>query len=168
MILSSKENKYLELINLNQALIHKVASVYASDVEEKKDLVQEIYFQIWKSYDSFKGESKISTWLYRISMNTSIRFLKNKNRITHLRSSTNVVTLVNEDSAKENERSIQNLLESIHNLNELDKGIVLLYLEEKSHKEIADIIGISVSNVGTRFLRIKDKLKKMTKPEKWT
>lgn len=159
--MSQKEQKYLELINSNQALIYKVAAVYTNTQEDKKDLVQEIYIQVWKSLDSFRGKSKISTWLYRVCMNTAIQFLKKQHRtakhtlVEDFKSHDHQPDLVQTDEAW------QSLLQAIQKLNELDKGIVLLYLEDKSHKEIAEIIGISVSNVGTRFKRIKKKLKKM-------
>ena len=159
--MSIKEKEYLELIKLHQALIYKVAAVYTNDLEDKKDLVQEIYFQIWKSYDTFQGQSKISTWFYRICMNTSIQYLKKKNRTIQQGPLERLSVEHYEDFSDKNDQPLQNLLASIQNLNELDKGIVLLYLESRSHKEIAEIIGISVSNVGTRFMRIKDKLKKM-------
>ena len=142
-------------------MIYKVASVYTHNGEDRKDLIQEIYFQIWKSLDGFKEASKISTWLYRVSMNTSIQYLKKKNRtIKHIELE-EVHLPIYDESLNQQEDAMQHLLRFVQVLNELDKGIILLYLEDKTHKEIAEIIGITVTNVGTRIQRIKAKLKKI-------
>lgn len=161
--MESKENTYLNMINQNQALIYKIASLYTDKREDRQDLIQDIHLQLWNSLDSFGQKSKMSTWLYRISLNTAIHFIKKKSRLL------NEINL-NENNVKEeqikqdhSEPAIQKMLASIQTLNELDKGIILLYLEEKSHKEIAEIIGLSVSNIGTRIQRIKIKLSKLSK-----
>ena len=161
--LNKKENKYLELIHSNLAMINKLASLYTDNEEDQKDLVQEIYFQIWKSFDSFKSKSKKSTWLYRICLNTSIQFLKVKNRKTKYINIEKINSKYYHSSSTILDESIQNMFKLIQQLNALDKGIILLYLEDLSHKEIAEIIGISVSNVGTKIQRIKQKLKQLNK-----
>lgn len=145
-------------------MIIKIASLYSDGAEDRKDLLQEIYYQIWKSFDSFKGNAKKSTWLYRICMNTAIQFLKKKKNFTKHAYTEDLVERITVSNTYE--ESVVNLSKLLQPLNELDKGIVLLYLEEKSHKEIAEIIGISISNVGTRFNRIKEKLKKLNKSSK--
>ena len=159
--MNQKEEKYLALIESNRGLIYKVASVYTQNREDRKDLIQEIYFQIWKSLESFKEASKVSTWLYRVSMNTSIQYLKKKNRTVQQVELKELNLPAVDENLSQQEEAIQKLLRSIQVLNELDKGIILLYLEDKTHKEIAEIIGITVSNVGTRIQRIKAKLKKL-------
>jgi len=158
---SLKKSKYLEMINQNQILIYKVASIYTDSKEDKQDLIQDIYFQLWKSIDSFEEKSEISTWLYRISLNTSIQYLKKKKRkIKQVDLKDQHLRIPNESQGFKTD-DIQKMFLTIQKLNELDKGIILLYLEEKSHKEIANIIGLSVSNIGTRIQRIKFKLSKL-------
>jgi len=156
-----KQKKYLEMINQNQALIYKVASIYTDSKQDKQDLMQDIYFQLWKSFDSFEERSKISTWLYRISLNTSIQYLKKKKRKlkqVDLKEEHIDIGIQSQDAKADD---LQRMFLSIQKLNELDKGIILLYLEEKSHKEIAEIVGLSETNIGTRIQRIKIKLSKL-------
>lgn len=158
-----KEQRYIEVINQNRGMIYNLSSVYTNSREDREDLIQEIYFQTWKSFDSFDEKSKISTWLYRIAMNTSIQYLKKKSRRIKSEYLKKRHIYVQENSHNIESEAIHNMLLSIKRLNELDKGIILLYLDEKSHKEIAEIIGLSVSNVGTRIQRIKTKLNKLNK-----
>lgn len=161
--MKEKEHDYIEVINQNRGMIYNLSSIYTDSKEDREDLIQEIYFQIWKSFDSFDEKSKVSTWLYRIAMNTSIQYLKKKSR--RVKSEYIKKRHINvQDNYQNNEsEAIQKMQQSIRRLNELDKGIILLYLDEKSHKEIAEVIGLSVSNVGTRIQRIKTKLNKLNK-----
>jgi len=156
----AKKIEYLEIINQNNTLIYKVASIYTNSKEDREDLMQNIYFQIWKSFDTFEEKSKISTWLYRISLNTAIQYLKKKSREVKQVALENPHLDIQEQTPFAKDDGVQFLLQSIQKLSELDKGIILLYLEDKSHKEIAEIIGLSVSNIGTRIQRIKNKLSK--------
>jgi len=155
----SKEEEFVRLIQENQGLIYKITTIYSKDKEEREDLYQEIVYQTWKSFDYFKQASKPSTWLYRVGMNTAI---------THLNKSKRRVSAVPLDDVKiqfaesgdlEKDEKIQELYVEIRKLNLLDRGIVFLYLEGKTHEEIAEISGILISNVGTRMSRIKQKLK---------
>jgi len=161
--MTSKEKLYIEMINQNQRLIYKIASLYTYNREDREDLMQEIALQLWKSFDSFNEKSQRSTWLYRVGMNTAIQFLKKEKRSIKKQALSNEDLVVKESINLKNEDAIQEMFQSIQKLNTLERGIILLYLEEKSHKEIAEIIGISVSNVGTRIQRIKQKLKKINK-----
>lgn len=156
------EKKYLNTIKEHQHLIYKIASLYTNNKEDREDLVQEISYQLWKSFASFENQSSISTWLYRVSMNTAIQFLKKETRNRKYLNEMNSSDL-SIDHDTDREASIQKLRESIEQLNALDKGIILLYLEEKSHQEIAEIIGLTISNVGTRIQRIKQKLSQLNK-----
>ncbi|WP_026951014.1 RNA polymerase sigma factor [Algoriphagus mannitolivorans] len=155
-----KEEQFVELIQSHQGLIFKIASFYTSSQEEKEDLSQEIIFQVWKSFDLFQNNSKPSTWLYRIGMNTAITQLnKSKRKVTAVPLDGIQVQWA-EDTDSDKEEKLAQLYAEIKKLNLLDKGIVLLYLEAKSHDEISEILGISISNVGTRLARIKEKLRK--------
>jgi RNA polymerase sigma factor (sigma-70 family) len=155
----SKEEEFVRLIQDNQGLIYKITTIYSKEKEEREDLYQEIVYQTWKSFDYFKKASKPSTWLYRVGMNTAITHLnKSKKRVLAIPIE-DVKVQFAESSELEKDEKIQELYALIRKLNLLDRGIVFLYLEGKTHEEIAEISGISVSNVGTRMLRIKQKLK---------
>ncbi len=158
-----KKEAYISAIRENQDLIIKVASLYTNTKEDRNDLVQEIRYQLWKSFDSFQQRSAIRTWMYRVAMNVAIYQLKiDKRKITAVPLEENLVALHSTDDDDYEEK--WHLLKSrIHQLNLLEKGLLLLYLENRSYEEIAQITGISASNVGTRISRIKEKLRNQIK-----
>lgn len=155
-----KKEIFISAIKSNEGLIYKIAAVYTNDIQDRNDLTQEIIYQLWKSFDSFNQKSALSTWMYRVAMNVAIYHLKAAKR--------KVVTVPLEDQflnfpETDNrvfEEKLQVFRQHLNRLNLLDKGIILLYLENKSYEEIAQITGISETNVGTKIFRIKEKLKK--------
>ncbi len=154
-----KKNRFIKIIKAHQGLILKVATLYTNSIQDKEDLYQEIVFQLWKSFDTFNEASKLSTWMYRVAMNTAIYNLKStKRQVTTIPLDPETMRFA-DVSDKADEERLQLLYELIQRLNLLEKGIMLLYLEGKSHQEIAEIIGITPSNVGTKISRIKEKLK---------
>lgn len=155
----NKKDAFIQVIRGHQGLIFKVASIYTNNDEDKDDLSQEIIYQLWKSFDSFQQKSKLSTWIYRVAMNTAIYYLKIAKRKIRTEPLDTEFLNVHEPGENDAEERWRLFRQSIDRLNLLDKGIVLLYLENKSHEEIAQIIGISTSNVGTKIARIKEKLK---------
>lgn len=155
-----KKEKFLEAINEHKGLIFKIASVYTNTIEDRDDLAQEIIYHFWKSFDSFDQKSSLATWFYRVAMNVAIYHLnKGKRKIQAVSLDDQVINFHEVDNS-ETEEKWQMLKKEIDNLNLLEKGIVILYLENKSHEEIGEIIGISTTNVGTKLSRIKEKLKK--------
>ncbi len=154
-----KKDRFTKVVKKNEGLIFKVATIYTNNLQDREDLCQEIVFQLWKSFDSFNEQSKLSTWMYRVAMNTAIYNLKSSKKQVN----TIPIDLETERFAevldKTEEERIKVLYDQIQTLNLLEKGIILLYLEEKSHQEIASIIGITTSNVGTKISRIKERLK---------
>lgn len=153
------QERFTRVIKENEGLIFKITTLYTNSSQDRNDLYQEIVYQLWKSFDSFNGQSKISTWLYRVALNTAIYHLKQtKRRVATIPIDLNTERFT-DDGNKEEEERIKQLYEHIQLLNLLEKGITLLYLEGKSYDEIASIIGISASNVGTKISRIKEKLK---------
>lgn len=151
---------FQEIIEQHKAILFKVARTYCLNEEDRQDLLQEIMIQIWQSIYKYNDQHKISTWLYRISLNVAISFYR-KNAIragkyTVLKEQ--MPELPTEDKT-ENERQLNLLEQFISELKEIDKALMILYLEDKSHAEIAGILGMSVSNAGTKIGRIKDKLK---------
>lgn len=145
-------------------LLIKIANVYCHNKEERKDLIQEIILQLWKSYTNYNSSYKLSTWTYRIALNVSISYVrKTIVRNKALQQYKENIVLNIEDSIGENENA-KRLYNALEVLKPIERAIVTLHLEACSNKEIAEVIGISPSNVSTRLLRIKDKLKtKLTK-----
>lgn len=156
--MSTKEALFLEMIRAHQAMIYKVALLYTDQAEDRQDLMQEITLQLWKSFEQFEQRSSISTWLYRVAMNTAFHYLKSQRRLTQTPLPP-ALAVVDPDAEGARQEQLQAMLAAIQTLNAMDKGIVLLYLEDKSYQDIAAIMGISVSNVGTRLQRAKQKLK---------
>jgi RNA polymerase sigma factor (sigma-70 family) len=154
-----KKETFTQAIKNNEGPIFKVASVYTNSADDRNDLVQEIIYQLWKSFDSFNQKSALSTWMYRVAMNVAIYHLKAAKRKVLTVPLDEQITDQKETESREAEEKWEIFRQQINTLNLLDKGIVLLYLENKSYEEIAEITGISPSNVGTKLSRIKEKLK---------
>lgn len=162
------KNAFIDIIKENEGLIFKITTLYTHHADDRNDLYQEIVYQLWKSFPSFKEASKVSTWMYRVALNTAIFHLK-KNKRSVATIPMNLETLkFSEDGQSSEEENIQQLYAHIHQLNLLEKGIVLLYLEGKNHEEIASIVGLSISNVGTKLSRIREKLKSQISKTKQT
>ena len=155
-----EEAAFVQLIKDNRGILLKVSNVYSNTYEDQKDLYQEIVFQLWKSFDSFRGDAKISTWVYRIALNTSISNLrKQKRKGEQVSMPFELYNMADEEDRVLQERmAVVN--EHIQKLNVVEKGLILLHLEGKNYEEIAAITGFTPTNVGTRLTRIKQKLKK--------
>lgn len=150
---------FIELIKEYERIIHKVCGLYVKDQDDYKDLYQEIVLQTWRSYQKFKHEAKVSTWLYRIALNTAISHKRNnRKKLSIIPFDASFIQVA--DIKPETEDTYNMLQQMIAGLPELDKALILLYLEDNSYDEIAGIMGISSTNVGTRLTRIKEKLKK--------
>ena len=156
----SKTAEFTQLISENEGAIYKITSVYTNDQDSQKDLYQEIVLQLWNSFDAFKGASKRGTWLYRVALNTAISYLRKSKKHNVLVPIDQVVLDITEAHDSSFEERLKALYAHIRELGSLEKGIVLLYLEDKSYEEISAITGLSVTNVATRLSRIKSKLKK--------
>ena len=153
------DKKFLELIEENKRIIFKICNSYCPNKDEREDLAQEIVYNLWKSFQSFNSNLKFSTWMYRIALNVAISFYRKEKRLApHVSISENLIVL-EENANKETDNNLTLLLQFINELKEIDKSIMLLYLDDKSYKEIAEITGISESNVATKISRIKDRLK---------
>lgn len=161
--MESDKDEFLKILTSYQGILHKVNLVYFKNKANREDNLQEIIYQLWKSYPSIKNHNSLGSWIYAVSINTSISRLKKGHQIEYREYVPELPEKSNfEDNILKNESS-QLLLDAIHKLNEIDKSIILLYLEEKSYDEIAEIIGISRSNVGVRINRAKETLKQNLK-----
>jgi RNA polymerase sigma-70 factor (ECF subfamily) len=156
-----EKDKFISAIKNNQNLIFKVCYSYCSNPENRKDLQQEILMQLWNSFLKFDGRVKISTWIYRIALNTAISFYRNdsKHNGNKVTIDESVISLSNFEYVPEQDENIVMLYKFIENLNEIDKALILLYLDDNKYKDIADILGISETNVATKISRIKKILK---------
>lgn len=156
---NQQEQLFLTVVEQNKGIIYKIANSYKKDEEDKKDLVQEIIFQLWKAFPRFDQSSKLSTWMYRIALNVAIssyRKEKWKNRLV-LPLSESMISFTDEEYP---DQSMVNLLQIfIQELKELDRALMLLYLEEKTGKEMSEILGLSEANIRTKINRIKEQLK---------
>jgi len=154
-----KKEKFIAAIKENEGFIYKLASAYTNNTDDKHDLVQEIIYQLWKSFQTFSEQSKLSTWIYRVALNVAIYQLKKSRKIISTVPIDKQALNYHEQAGDEMEEKWKVFRQQIENLHLLDKGIVLLYLDNKSYEEIAEIIGISKTNVGTKLQRIKERLK---------
>lgn len=155
------QKAFLKIVEVNQGIIYKVCKIYRDSREDQEDLFQEIVLQLWKSYPKFREESKVSTWMYRIALNTAIAtFRKNKIELEFKESiSKNYNSNYTEVQSENEER----MFEAIRTLNKAERALIALYLEDYSHKEIAEITGITENYVGVKISRIKEKLKNILK-----
>lgn len=153
---------FLVVIDNNKGILYKVANSYCRNIEDRKDLIQEIIMQLWKSFDNYNEKFKYSTWIYRISLNVAISFYRKENSRQRISNTltTDIFDFADTEIVEEKETNLGILNQIISELNDLNKALMLLYLEEKNYKEISEIIGISETNVATKIGRIKSKLKK--------
>jgi RNA polymerase sigma-70 factor (ECF subfamily) len=156
------KEQFLDIFEKNIGIIIKVSRAYSKTYQDKEDLINDIALELWKSFGSFKGDSKISTWIYRIALNTSMNFRrKQKNNkfifLDDLKQTNKLSWLIEQNDSSQSDI----LYQCIDELNELNKAIIMLYLDGNSHDEISNITGVSKTNVGTRIGRIKEQIKNL-------
>lgn len=152
------KESFVESINDHLDIIHKVSNVYAHTTEDREDLFQEIIYQLWRSYGSYRKEAKFSTWMYRVAINTALMTLR-KCSPDYENLAIPVETIKYEEQTGSGEE-IEILYKAINQLNCSEKAIILLYLEQKSYREIAEVIGLTEKNISVKIVRIKEKLQK--------
>ena len=161
--MKSLKEEFLEVISNYQGILHKVNLIYFRNKSDREDNFQEIIYQLWKSFPRLQNKKSIGSWIYAVSINTSIVKIKKNSKIEYrekLPEANDIIDIEGDLALTETYRI---LLQAIYNLNEIDKSIMLLYLEEKTYDEISEIIGISASNVGVRINRAKELLKQNLK-----
>jgi len=159
--MDQKQKEFSKLIKDNQGLIIKVSRLYTHSAEDQEDLFQEIVLQLWKSYDSFQGNSKISTWMYRVALNTAITLFRKKTRApqTDELQDFHSKNLTEDDGEKQQQISL--LYKVIKMLPDVERAIVMMYLDDQPYKEIAETLGITEVNARVKMNRLKRTLKEL-------
>ncbi len=160
--MDNKEKTFSELVNQNQRIVHKVCRIYTDEQEAHNDLFQEIVLQLWRSFDSFKGDSKFSTWMYRVGLNTAITYIRKKSKTSATYSlEDHHHKIQNQEDDEEQQEKLDLLYTAIKYLNDVERALVLLYLEDMSYKEISETLGITEVNARVKMNRVKTKLKEI-------
>ena len=158
--MDSKELEFTKMVESYKQTIYKVCYFYSKDTDEVNDLFQEVLINLWKGFNSFRGDSNIKTWIWRVSLNTcNTQERKKKSNVSTI-PLTMDIDLYNDTDVKS--KQIQMLYNRINRLEMFDRAIILLWLENMSYQDIADVMGLTVANVTTRLFRIKEQLKSMT------
>ena len=154
------ELQFTKMVKEHRKTIYTVCYFFSKDTEEVNDLYQEILINLWKGFEKFRGESSLKTWIWRVSLNTcNNQERKKKSSVQTIPLSIDI-DLYNDDDVQS--KQIQMLYDRINRLDVFDRAIILLWLENMSYQDIADVVGISLSNVTTRLFRIKEQLKSMS------
>ncbi|MDX6180816.1 RNA polymerase sigma factor [Flavobacterium sp. Fl-77] len=161
--MKEKEQEFLTRIEKHKGILYKVSKMYMDNHDDQQDLFQEIVCQLWKSYDSFRNESKFSTWMYRVAVNTAIVFLKKEKRKVDKYEITSENIKDDEGDSHIKESQIDHFYKAVQKLEKIDKAIIFYQLEGFSHKEIGDNLGISEGNARVKLNRAKEKLKEIIK-----
>lgn len=163
MMSETAAQPFLELINANKGIIHKVTKMYMDNVEDQEDLFQEIVMQLWRAYPSFKGNSKFTTWMYRVALNTAIVFFKKERKKIEKTTLTEYIDIADTNESHDKEEKLAYLYKAVQELNSIEKALIFLFLEDQSHKEIAQNLGISEVNARVKLNRTKEKLQLIIK-----
>jgi RNA polymerase sigma factor (sigma-70 family) len=160
---TDQHTAFLQLIQDNKGILFKISNSYCHNRNDREDLMQEIVYQLWKSGQSFDNHRKFSTWMYRIALNVAISFYRRQRRSgLQIAFGGDLHLMELEDrteDSEEMEEKIDLLQQFISELGELEKALMILYLEEKSYREMAEVLGITETNVATKLSRIKGRLK---------
>ena len=149
----------------NQNIVHKVCSLYTNNSDAHNDLFQEITIQLWKAYPKFRGESKFSTWMYRVALNTAITlYRKSKKQVRTQDYDDFIYKIRSDDYDETQEQQLKLMYNALKQLGDIDKALVFLYLEDKDYSEISDTLGISEVNARVKMNRIKKKLRTIVNP----
>ena len=159
------EHSFVELLQKHQNIVHKVCRLYTNNTDAHNDLFQEITIQLWKAYPKFRGDSKFSTWMYRVALNTAITlYRKSKRRIYTQEFDALEFKIKAEEYDDTEEQQLKLLYKAVHQLNDIEKALVFLYLEDKDYREISETLGITEVNARVKMNRVKKKLKTILNP----
>lgn len=159
------EHKFVTELKDNQNIVHKVCTLYTNDRDSHNDLFQEITIQLWKAYPKFRGDAKFSTWMYRVALNTAITLYRKQKRRIDTADYESVIFKIKADEYDETEElQLKLMYKAVKQLNDVDKALVFLYLEDKNYTEISETLGISEVNARVKMNRIKTKLRTILNP----
>lgn len=159
------EQRFVAQLEENQNIVHKICRMYTNDQQSHKDLFQEITIQLWRAYPKFRGDSKFSTWMYRVALNTAITlYRKSKRRIKTQDYETVHFKISDIHYDDETEQQLNLMYKAVKQLNDIEKALVFLYLEDKNYRDISETLGISEVNARVKMNRIKTKLKTILNP----
>jgi RNA polymerase sigma-70 factor (ECF subfamily) len=159
------EHSFIEQLEEHQNIVHKVCRLYTNNQDAHNDLFQEITIQLWKAYPKFRGDAKFSTWMYRVGLNTAITLYRKRKRTIDTQQFDNIeFKIKSEEYDDTEEQQLKLLYSAVHQLNDIEKALVFLYLEDKSYREISETMGISEVNARVKMNRVKTKLKTILNP----
>ncbi|MDG1661653.1 MAG: sigma-70 family RNA polymerase sigma factor [Winogradskyella sp.] len=159
------EHSFVEQLQKHQNIVHKICRLYSNNQDAHNDLFQEITIQLWRAYPKFRGDSKFSTWMYRVGLNTAITlYRKSKRSIKTSDFDAYQFKIKAEEYDSTEEEQLKLLYQAVHQLNDIEKALVLLYLEDKDYREISETLGISEVNARVKMNRVKKKLKAILNP----
>ena len=159
------EHSFVELLEEHQNIVHKICRLYTNNQDSHNDLFQEITIQLWKAFPKFRGDSKFSTWMYRVSLNTAITLYRKSKRNINTQDYEDVqFKIASEVYDDTEEQQLKLLYNAVHQLNDIEKALVFLYLEDKDYREISETLGISEVNARVKMNRVKTKLKTILNP----
>lgn len=157
--MTSKQKEFLYAIEKHKGIIFKISKVYFDQEDDREDLRQEILYQLWHSFDSFRNESQFSTWMYRVALNTAILFFKKEKKEEKKRQEFEQWVEKDIENLDQTEEKLKLLYHSFQYLDKIEKALIYMYLEDLSHKKIAENLGISEANARVKLHRTKEKLK---------
>nr|WP_252735683.1 sigma-70 family RNA polymerase sigma factor [Zobellia sp. B3R18] len=159
------EHQFVTELENNQNIVHKVCTLYTNDRDSHNDLFQEITIQLWKAYPKFRGESKFSTWMYRVALNTAITLYRKSKRRIQTQDYESVIFKIKADEYDATqEEQLKLMYKAVKQLGDIDKALVFLYLEDKDYREISETLGITEVNARVKMNRIKTKLRTVLNP----
>ncbi len=159
------EHSFVKQLEENQNIVHKICRLYTNDQDSHNDLFQEVTIQLWRAFPKFRGDSKFSTWMYRVGLNTAITlYRKSKRRISTQQFDNIQFKIKAEEYDDTEEEQLKLLYTAIHQLNDIEKALVFLYLEDKDYREISETLGITEVNARVKMNRAKKKLRTILNP----
>lgn len=159
------EHKFVTELENNQNIVHKVCSLYTTNREAHNDLFQEITIQLWRAYPKFRGDSKFSTWMYRVALNTAITLYRKSKKSIKTQDFDSVIFKIKTDEYDATEeQQLQLMYKAVRQLGDIEKALVFLYLEDKDYREISETLGISEVNARVKMNRVKNKLRTILNP----
>lgn len=158
---TEEQRSFIDGVYAAQGILHRICAVYTLDEESRNDLRQEMLLQLWRSYSSFRRQSSFSTWMYRVALNTALMYRRKQKRRRPTVSIDEIPAPNTGGPSPANDEDVQFLYRCIQELSRLDRAVILMQLEQKSHQEIAEVTGLSEGSVSVRIVRIKQKLRAM-------